>query len=260
MHGPFARLFRDQYTGAQRCRACTVVNAALLAVVTATAAVVWWPAAVVLAAVGTAAIVFNGYLVPGTPVFAPALVALLPGDPFHAAPPDESDALGGDVDGERVVDALVAAGVLTEDADGLHLDEAFRDRWREEMRTVRDGDLVAAIRTTAPTAERVKKVTADREWFVLSGGGIESETWLARPVAIAEVAAVRALADRDVAHEVAVAAATPLRAFLAQCPVCDGPVEQTTSTACCGGGVDPHEAPEDEILACVECDERLFTF
>lgn len=267
MRDVLTSLFSDEHTGDRRCWPCTATNLALLAAATAVATAVWWPGALALGVVGVAAILFRGYLVPGTPRFAPALAAfLLPGDgQYGGDPPAKSDALGGDVDGERVLAGLLDAAVLREDEDGLYLDEAFRERWRDEMAATREGDLADAVRELAPEGvERVEQVTVEDDWLILSDGtgAVEAETWLTHHVAIAEVAAARALADRDpdLPREMRVAAATPLRAFLLECPVCDGPVERTTGGCCCGGSTDPEGPAEDDILACRACDQRLYTF
>jgi len=271
--GSFGGLFDEVHTGPARCWPCTVVNVVLLAVLVGVVALGWWPAAAALALVGTAAIVFRGYLFPYTPRWAPRLAARLPGDVFDhgegipdgGSPPPASDSLGGDdaaADGERVLGALVEADVLVEGAD-LRLDESFRESWRAAMARVRDGDLASHARAISPAVADAQLVTETADdWVVLSGtdGGVENESWLSPPVAIAEVAAVESLIEAEVAHDVALAAATPLCMFLERCPVCDGPVEETVSRECCGGGTDPTMAPEDEVLACPSCDVRLYTF
>ena len=44
------------------------------------------------------------------------------------------------------------------------------------------------------------------------------------------------------------------------CPACGGPVVETTVGACCGGTSGVYDSPETAVLACDDCDERLFTF
>ena len=65
------RLRRPEYTGSNRCRACTVVNAAVLLVVAALVGLRSPPAAAGVGAVGAAPIALRRYLVPFTPRFAP---------------------------------------------------------------------------------------------------------------------------------------------------------------------------------------------
>jgi hypothetical protein len=98
-------------------------------------------------------------------------------------------------------------------------------------------------------------------YVVVSGSSdsVLDQAWLTRPVAIAEIAAVRALDGRGLDAEMRLAAAEPLRTFLATCPACGGAVEETTTVACCGGAAGAGSDP-DEVLACTDCDSRLFTF
>ncbi|WP_435177679.1 hypothetical protein [Halorussus sp. AFM4] len=299
------RLRNPDHTGERRCWPCTGVNAAiLLAACAAVARRRSRSLAAALGVGGAAAIALRGYLVPGTPTFAPRLAARLPGDWFHGGPgartspvpargdesadrepgaaPDAPGSLGGartEADaGEAVLGALVEAGVVAPDGETVYLDESFRTAWREEMKRLRGMDdqrLAAALESAAPEGGVVDVVapsgtavgaastgTGDR-WFVVSDGSDDpaAEHWLTRPVAVAEAAAVRTLADRtDLSAASRARAAGPLRTFLERCPVCDGPVEETTLVECCGGpgGTDP-DAP-DEVLACAGCDARLYTF
>jgi hypothetical protein len=48
--------------------------------------------------------------------------------------------------------------------------------------------------------------------------------------------------------------------FAETCPACGGPVVETTVGACCGGTSGVYDSPETAVLACDDCDERLFTF
>jgi len=99
------------------------------------------------------------------------------------------------------------------------------------------------------------------EWVVLSdgSGSFEGRTWLSRPVAIAETAAVHAfepyLADKGMCR----GAAGPLRMFLTECPDCGAGLSESSAASCCGGYTGPSEEPE-EVLACLDCNLRLYTF
>ena len=66
----------------------------------------------------------------------------------------------------------------------------------------------------------------------------------------------RALAG-DLPPDLRMAAARPLRLFLDRCPACEAPVAETTAAACCGG---PGPGGPDEVLSCLSCETRLFTF
>ena len=280
MRSVYDRLRNTTYTGERRCWPCTAVNAAILLLASVGVARRRSVRAGLSLAVGGAAVIaLRGYLVPYTPRFAPRLVSWLPGDPFHArkanaadAPdaPDASGSLGGGADeeaGERVVAALAESGVLVTEDETLYLDEAFRDRWRTEIHELRNRDdagLADALRAAAPDRAVADMVEprGDR-WFVVSDGSDDpaNESWLTRPVAIAEIAAVRALADRtSIDAAVRAQAAAPLRTFLQSCPSCDGLVEETTTVNCCGGTTGTRDNPVDEVLACADCGERLYTF
>jgi hypothetical protein len=278
MRSLYDRLRNPSHTGERRCWPCTVTNAALLLLgCAALARRRSRSLAVALGAVGGAAITLRGYLVPLTPRFAPRLVSVLPGDPFHADSevgpkradaPDAPGSLADDGDtGEQVVAALVERDVVEPDGENLYLADDFREAWREEMKQLRGRsheELAAALRAAAPEGTVVDAVEpGDDRWFVISDGSDDParERWLTRPVAVAEAAAVRTLADRtDLSETGRAQAAGPLRTLLDACPVCDGPVEETTAIECCGGPGGARADAPDEVLACTDCDARLYTF
>ncbi|NHN59098.1 MULTISPECIES: hypothetical protein [Halorussus] len=297
------RLRNPDHTGQRRCWPCTAVNAAiLLAVCAAVARRRSRSLAAALGVGGAATIALRGYLVPGTPTFAPRLASRLPGDRFHdessartppvpargdepaeretAGAPDEPGSLGDAATeaaaGEAVLGSLVDAGVVVADGETVYLDDDFRTAWRGEMqrrREMDDEELATALESAAPEGRIVDVVApgaadagsteTDDRWFVVSDGSDDpaAENWLTRPVAVAEAAAVRTLADRTHLSETSRArAAGPLRTFLERCPVCDGPVAETTLVECCGGPGGTHPDAPDEVLACADCDARLYTF
>ncbi|WP_079890804.1 hypothetical protein [Halococcus agarilyticus] len=262
-------LRRPAYTGERRCWPCTALNAGLLGLACAVIARATPIGAAGVGIAGGAAIALRGYLVPYTPQIAPRLVAHLPLDVSHGASIDEAErppshspgSLADDPSGEAVTDRLLDAGVLVAEGETLVLDEWVRERWRDGMASLRalESDALAdAVRATVDATTTVDRVeTADGEWFVLSEAAdtVASERWLSRPVAIAEVGAVEALdalprTDR-------LAAARPLRLFLERCPACEGPVEVTTTAACCGG---PGSNGPEDVLACTACERRVFTY
>ncbi|MFB9806262.1 hypothetical protein ACFFQF_13630 [Haladaptatus pallidirubidus] len=138
------------------------------------------------------------------------------------------------------------------------MDDSFRTEWRAEMERARSGDLDREVRKTAPESIEVELVE-DGDWVVVSAGSPESEQWLSRPVAIAEVAGVRALADYGIDRDVRTQSASALRAFLYDCPDCDEHLEETTASRCCGSGTSPL-SPPDEVLACPACRQYVFRF
>lgn len=261
------RLRRPEYTGENRCRACTVVNVAVLLVVVAGIGVVAarpFPAAVV-GIVGAGAIVLRGYLLPFTPRFAPALVAPLPGSFFAHTAPADSDALadldGDDADPDAVLRALVEAGVVTAGGDHLGVTPAFEAEWRDRMDSLADAPddrLAAAARESTPavTSARIERTGA--EIFLVVTGASGSTRWIRRPVAIAAVAAVAALGDTDLPAAHLTVAADALCAFLDTCPVCGDDIVEGRLDDCCGHSLGEHD-PE-RGLACETCEVAFHRF
>lgn len=275
MVSPIDALREPAYTGERRCWPCTVVNIALLAIGAFTAGVVLsWLGAAVLAVAGLVVIWLRGYLVPYTPTFAPRLAGRLPYDPFHTdggrpeAGADSSSLAesGQSVDGERLMGALLEAGVLTVDGEteDLLLADSVRTEWQsaiEEYAAMEPAELGARIRVLsgAATVETVSE--ADEVWYhlrdddgAISGGGI-----LSRAVAITEVSAYETLGSWIDDSDIRMQAVEPLRMFLDTCPICGVGLEETDTLDCCGGAVNPKQEPRD-VLACPDCGRKLYTF
>ena len=99
MRQSFLTDFRNpEHTGENRCWPCTAVNVAIVGVASAVLFPVSPVLSVVAAAVGLLLVVVRGYVIPGTPRFAPRLVARLPGGDalFHDAPEEPSGSLSPD--------------------------------------------------------------------------------------------------------------------------------------------------------------------
>lgn len=271
---------RPEHTGDRRCWPCTVVNVAVVVLVAAVLGRRRRALAVALAALGVGAVYLRGYVVPYTPTFAPRLVAASPLSDawFHtetSAPGVEraegesgDEGLAGDenLDGERLLETLLAGGALTIDGDAVDLDPTFAAAWREEMAALADLDTEALAEATFEVAhaDDVSVYDGDgdpHEWVVLSdgSGNFEGRTWLSRPVAVAETAAVHALDDYLEDGGTRRAAAGPLRMFLQECPDCGTTLREESAASCCGGYTGPSEEPEP-VLACPECRLRLYTF
>ncbi|WP_280587422.1 hypothetical protein [Halorubrum sp. Boch-26] len=187
---------------------------------------------------------------------APAATDSSADDPDPAAEID-SDGVADDdaVDPETVMAALVDADALVEDGETLVLDGEFRDALYDRMGALREGsDEALAERAAAIAGPEVDGQVHDGR--VLLAGG--RDAWLSRPVAIAETAAAETLRDRGVDDAVSRSAARPLRAFLDACPVCDGPVRETTLKNCCGGPGGVSGNPERPVRACADCDAIVF--
>jgi hypothetical protein len=258
---------RPEYTGQNRCRPCTVVNVAFVALVGLAVGVFSVPAALVWVTVGLAAVALRGYVVPYTPQFAPHVAARLPiafGHEDHEPDPHASLADGADdatadapeSDGEAVTAALFEAGVLVGETE-LRLAPAFESAWLdavEELRAADDETLAARVADAAGFTDRATVVDGD----VRVGG--PAGTTLARPAAITDTATVEALADAGVPPQFWQPATRPLRLFLPECPVCAGTLQETTHAECCGGAGSVYGSLEDDVLACVDCGAVVHRF
>ncbi|MFB6184635.1 MAG: hypothetical protein ABEI96_08790 [Haloarculaceae archaeon] len=263
---------RPEYTGERRCWPCTIVNLGVLCLLVA----VLWAAttaavALPVGAVGVAVVWLRGYLVPYTPSFAPRLVGALPGGEalFHegTAVPERADSLGDAADGpdgEALLETLVEAGVLDVVGEQVIPAADFETAWHDEMSRLADRPTVALADVVDAVADAgdVRVVAEDgQEWVALGGEGVGvvAETWLTRPVAIAEVGAVRALEAHVDDPTVRRTAASTLRTFLESCPDCGTTLQEGTEVDCCGGYNGDREVPA-ETLVCPHCGVRLFTF
>ncbi|WP_129113309.1 hypothetical protein [Halegenticoccus tardaugens] len=258
---PLDAIRRPEYTGERRCWPCTVVNAAIVAVVALLVAFVRLPAALFVLVAGGAAIALRGYVVPYTPRFAPAIAARLPYDFGHGDERRTSDALAeGELDPERLVTTLVDRGVFVDGQGGdLFLSDDFRGDWDSEtasLRALSDGALADAAAEASPTGVAGR---TEGEWIVIDADE-GAPAWLSRPVAIAETAAVSALTARGLPTETAARAATPLRLFVEACPACGGDVVETAIGDCCGGTMGIYDTPGRDVLACESCEAVVYEF
>ncbi|MFP8888874.1 hypothetical protein ACLI4U_03780 [Natrialbaceae archaeon A-CW2] len=283
MNDLIASLRRGEHTGENRCWPCTVLNTVLVAVFAFVCLRRGHRKLAFTSALGGAmAIAFRGYVVPGTPRFAPQLAARLPVDvfdhedestriEFESSEPqvkqeESADGLiepsSEDVpDGDEIVTALLEAGVVVPEGEAFVLDSAFRDRWQDEMRQLghRDVEELASVAAEV-TPSSISTDTYDgwtKSYVVLSPENGESTT-LPRPIAIAELAAVRALESDLEDPFLRLVSARPIRTFLDRCPLCEGSLT-TTQAACCGE-VTPVGSKPREKLVCPSCNIRLFTF
>ena len=273
------RFRRPEYTGENRCNACTVVNvviAFLLAVGTAIVlsqvgyGTVAYPAAVGLFVVCCIPIALRGYLVPGTPAltkryFPPWLLALFGKEPAttasrvsQGAADDETEEPVGDIDLESF---LVDAGAIEpcENGADLCLTDAFRAEWDRAIERIDDSevgrDRLPAILDT--TAEEVT-VEEHGEAFRARVDGRYVGTWESRAAFVADIAAADVLSEWlddwegvPVAHRGQLL--NGLRLFLTTCPACGGELAFGTDTveSCCT----THEVA---AVSCSQCETRVF--
>ena len=240
---------RPEYTGEDRCLPCTAVNVVGVAVVALLLGRRRRALGVLAALVGVAAIWLRGYAVPGTPRFAPRLVAPLPVDFGGTHGVDDG------TDPEAVMETLVPTGALVVDGETLRLADTFRTALDERIGSLRaaDGAELAERAAAAAGPDIAGEVHDGR--ILLDG---HRDAWLSRPVAVAETAVVELLRKRGVDGAVAREAARPLRAFIETCPVCDGTVRDTTLRNCCGGPGGVGSDPERSVRACADCDAVVF--
>jgi len=257
-------LRQPEHTGQNRCWPCTVLNLLLVGVVS-----LWLllrdrrVASVALTVVGVAAVALRGYVVPYTPTFAPRLLAAtpIPERWFKQPLPDrERDSLTAtDIDGETVLQELAGAGALTADGELIRPTESIDTAWREEL----DELATLSIEQLAERAtERLPNITSaephdtgDTQWLVVGSG---QGSLVARPVAVAEIAAYSVLEETLTDQQARLSAARALRMFLDNCPVCSTPLTESSEVSCCGGYTDPRESP-DQLLVCPTCEQRLYT-
>lgn len=265
-HAALDALQDPRHTGENRCWPCTAVNLGLVALVS-----LWLLVrhrrglGLLVAAVGATAVALRGYAVPYTPRFAPKLVAVspIPDDIFEkvgANAAERESLTDTDMDGETVLRELAEAGVVVADGDIVRPADAIDSAWHREMDRLANqplDELVATARETLPAITTVEAYDdGDSEWLAVG----ESRTDLvARPVAVAELAAYRALGDAVDDTGVRLAGARAFPMFLDSCPVCESPLEESSEVSCCGGYTDPQSEPDD-VLVCPTCRQRVYTF
>ncbi|MFB6120765.1 MAG: hypothetical protein ABEJ68_06580 [Halobacteriaceae archaeon] len=253
--GTFGHLRNPEYTGENRCLACTVVNVVIvatlsLAVALATAVGVGVAAFVV----GVAAVYLRGYVVPGTPT----LTQYLPDSVLRHFDHHDTTVPAAEMDDEPDPEAVLRrAGAVTEcaEVDDLCLDETFRADWHAEMTAIRESasveDLIRdALGEDAAVTEQEGDLIAHEQDRILG-------RWVSRTAAVADFAADRVLADRlsrwdavPVARRSVVTRG--LRPFLDRCPDCSDHVAAEKVTSCCVSG------QARTVVHCPNCDTVLF--
>lgn len=268
------RFRQPEYTGENRCMACTAVNTVLAVVFAAVVAVgvgtvsttaVGAGAGVGFLAVSAASIWLRGYLVPGTPELTKQYMPEWMLAWFGKAPEQASGLDGaGDEDGDPEpveVDpeqVLVDAGAVEpcEDIDDLCLEETFADAWQTEIDAIDDIAVDDALATFG-FDEADYELSHHGDAVLLNRGPHRVGQWPSEAALIADVAGARVLADRYVAWEDMEPVAkgrvlNGLRVFLETCP--DGsPAEfqEETVESCCS-------SYDVVTVECTGSGERLF--
>lgn len=246
------RVSRPEYTGANRCLPCTVVNVAIALVVAAGVGLLATPVAgVVVLGCSFASIWLRGYLVPGTPELTKRYLPDAALRRFGKAPSPAADDA---VDVEAYLVEVAALQVAGEGDEDLRLAPEFAAAWREELDAVRSDAASAAgdvLELDDPEVESRGDVA------VVTDGGVTAAHWPSRPALVADLAAVRALRDRDPAwtdrdQVVRGRILAGLRLFLERCPNCGATPELSEGTveSCC-------RRAQVYTYACTDCGARL---
>ncbi|MDQ2053878.1 hypothetical protein [Halobellus sp. H-GB7] len=249
---------RPEYTGPNRCLACTAVNVALTGVLAVGISFVSVPFGVAVGVVGLAAIYFRGYLVPGTPTltkrYLPDSVLQLfdghtPGVTFGAGP-------SAVVDIERFLGDVGALESCRGGGD-LCLSPRFRDAWFEQIDRVNPDDAVELLFEGTVGDQPVS--TARRSHaFVAMADSVTVGKWESEAAFLADCAADAVLRDRTAAwrrftDEARLEVLGALRLWLDRCPACGGVIslDGETVESCC-------RSFEVVAATCNECGTRVF--
>lgn len=263
--GQLGRFQDPEYTGENRCMACTVVNTIIAAMLAGGVVVGGWSllAPAVGIAGGTAvfalslvSIYLRGYLIPGTPeltkrYFPPWLLAV-----FGKAP--ERVEIETNVNPEQ---ALVTAGALEEctDRDDLCLVEEFRADWYDEIEYLEASgagrerllDLLGVEAGEVEFEEHGEAFRARVDGSVV--GRWESEAAFLADLGAAEELNARLANWEELPIQDRSQLLSGLRIFIDSCPSCGGTPDFGTDTveSCCT----THEVA---AVSCTECGARLF--
>lgn len=257
-----------EYTGENRCIACTIVNAVigvvgsgLLAagVAYATGAMSWAAGTGVAGLVASACLIyFRGYLIPGTPeltkrYFPPWLLSLFGKEPATPATPTEPR----EVDPEA---ALLAIGALEEcqNGDDLCLRSDFRAAWSARMDELDREEMdYRGLVDVLDADEGASEFVEHGDAVQLKVDGMVRGTWESRAAVLADAGAADLLADRDGAWgdrtvNERSTLLSGLRLFLETCPECGGALSFGAETveSCC-------TTHEIYALECPDCSARL---
>lgn len=266
------RLRRPEYTGANRCLPCTVVNALIALVAAVALGALWVPLGVVALVVSAAAICLRGYLVPGTPQLTERYLPERVLAWFERHKGTEPGRTPPDVDEDADVgEVLRELGVLEECRNGTDfcLEESFRTSWRAEIDRLGGADTerddLADLLEVDPDALTFEEHEGESESGSGSGSGFVARTddrivgqWESGAAFLADLGAAHVL-DRQVPSWQGFgvtrkgALLNGLRLFLESCPECGGPVAlgEETVRSCCRS--------HDVVAAtCEDCGARLF--
>jgi hypothetical protein len=266
------RLKQPAYTGVNRCGACTLVNVALVGVLTAVATLVWAPLGAVTGVFGVLAVYFRGYLVPGTPELTkrhvPVWLLVWAG---KAGDTDQQPTTAPLSDSDREATPTWEPEAFLRDVGALTYSPAEEDlclthdvarEWRETIAEIRDGDrstasALAAIVDARPADIAFSHAEDSSRVFAAVGDTFAGQ-WISNAALTADVAAAAVLAAwapdswRALNSRQKGLVLTAFRVFAPSCPTCDGPVtfhEDDTGGCCWSNPV--------VVLRCTTCEAPL---
>lgn len=267
--GTLEQLRRPEYTGENRCVPCTTVNVAIALVVAGALAILSPPLGALALALSAAAIYLRGYLVPGTPsltkrYFPDRLLAKFDKGPAVGGVPEMDGTHGPDplhereaaLDPERT---LLENGVVEPcaDEDDLCLTESARSEWRARISGQRGGNRAQQVAAFLETdADRVDLTTTDGHVIVRRDGRLAAR-WESDAALLADLAGMEVLEGRvpnwerfDLEDRSQVVSG--LRAFVEDCPTCEGSVsiDEETVESCC-------RSRDVYAVTCDDCGARL---
>jgi len=259
------RFRRPEYTGANRCLPCTVLNVVIAVVVSGVVAVLAPPAGVVLLVVSLASIYLRGYLVPGTPRLTKRYLPASIRERFddHETDGEEWETLQKVADHrDNAVDPeafLTETGVVAFDGetdDDGHLTDEFASVYDRKLGVYRDATEERASLARLFDADPDAVEFQDREYPAISIDN-RIRKWPSEAAVLSDLAMDTALdewTDRwaDVPVEQRGTIRTGLRGFVERCPACGGDLTASPETveSCCG----VHQVT---AVSCGDCGDRL---
>jgi len=290
MENIIEELRQPEYTGENRCEACTAANVTIAGVLGVVLSRKSRAAGVIAVGISLILIYFRGYLIPGTPEltkrYMPAPVLRLFGkEPeaevrsglspnggseladssrdMAASPTEGPDTDGEDLDTLSPEEYFLSVGVIEEcdGEDDLCIKETFESEWTDEMTRLNDGSLSAedvAIALGLGGKDREFAIREDEQAQQLKRDQHVIGQWPSRAALIADVGASRVLESWDThwtEYEPTEKGEllNALRLFLDTCPTTGGEIAMSEEMveSCCSS---------HEVIAavCEDTDERIF--
>lgn len=254
-------LRQPEYTGENRCIACTAVNLALALGLGLLFSTLSSLVGGVVFLVATSTIYLRGYLVPGTPQLTKQY---MPEPVLSLFGKRERKERTTSVDEETIpetTERLHRVGIVREcaDRDDLCLDQSFQNEWYGQIRAIRDGDDLAGSFATALGLSRAALEIDEKEGVYFGTlGGTQIGQWNSEAAVVGDVAAAQILDGwldgwEHMDTETQGATLATLRLFLERCPSCGNEVavEEGSVDSCCFS---------QNVLSvqCSDCDSVLF--